>query len=234
MSSGVAWWAGYLVSLAAFVVLGLRDPDTARRSAVWSMTATFAGMALLATLRTLTIGGWFTPGPGFAAWFTVSALLATRGRPTRLAVGTPLDPPPHDLAHRGRRAPRAQCSSPNPVAVLQRVRPGHHRLVRPAPRVTGPVRRQTTKTAPLTGHAADSVRCGQPDLPRAARPGRCDVLPLPQSTCALVNPHGGHERHHNAHHEASHDQRASQMRTCERAPDEPRGDLEGAESDKTH
>ena len=92
MSSGVAWWAGYLVSLAAFVVLGLRDPDTARRSAVWSMTATFAGMAVLATLRTLTIGQWLTPGPGFAAWFTVSALLATRGRPTRLAVGTPLDP----------------------------------------------------------------------------------------------------------------------------------------------
>lgn len=92
MSAAGAWWTGYVVSLAAFVVLGLRDPDTARRSTVWSMTATFAGMTVLATLRTLTGGGWFAPGPGFAAWFIVSALLATAGRPTRLAVGTPLDP----------------------------------------------------------------------------------------------------------------------------------------------
>ena len=92
MSVGVAWLGLYLVCLAAFVALGLRDPDTERRSSTWSMTGTFAGLAVVAALRTLLTGQWFAAGPGIAAWLIVSALLACAGRPTRLATGTALDP----------------------------------------------------------------------------------------------------------------------------------------------
>jgi hypothetical protein len=56
------------------------------------MAGTFAGLAVVAALRTLLTGRWFTAGPGIAAWLIVSALLACAGRPTRLAIGTPLDP----------------------------------------------------------------------------------------------------------------------------------------------
>lgn len=85
-------WAGYLLSLAAFVYLGLRDPDTARRETVWPMAGSLAGLAVLAVLRSLTDHVRFAVGPGIAAWLVLSALLATAGRPTRLAVGTQLDP----------------------------------------------------------------------------------------------------------------------------------------------
>lgn len=88
----IAWWTGYLVCLAAFVYLGLRDPDTARRETVWPMAASLGVLAVLAALRSPTADGQFIAGPGIAAWLVVSALLATAGRPTRLAVGTPLDP----------------------------------------------------------------------------------------------------------------------------------------------
>lgn len=85
-------WVGYLLSLAAFVYLGLRDPDTARRETVWPMAGSLAGLAILAALRSLTDHVRFAAGPSIAAWLVLSALLATTGRPTRLAVGTQIDP----------------------------------------------------------------------------------------------------------------------------------------------
>lgn len=56
------------------------------------MAGSLAGLAVLAALGSLTDHVRFAVGPGIAAWLVPSALLATAGRPTRLAVGTHLDP----------------------------------------------------------------------------------------------------------------------------------------------
>ena len=85
-------WAGYLLALAGFVYLGVRDPDTARRATVWPMAGSLVGLAVLAALRSVTGHLGFVAGPDIAAWLVLSALLATAGRPTRLAIGTQLDP----------------------------------------------------------------------------------------------------------------------------------------------
>ena len=86
-------WAVYLSFLAIFVALGLRDPDKQRRAAVWPMAASFCGLAALAVARTLfTDTGSLDVGPWIAWWLLVAALIATAGRPVRLAIGTPLDP----------------------------------------------------------------------------------------------------------------------------------------------
>ena len=81
-----------MVTLVAFVLLGVRDPDIPRRGTVWPMAASFGGLAVNAAVRTLAVGGQFAVGPGVAAWLVISALLASAGRPIRLAVDTSIDP----------------------------------------------------------------------------------------------------------------------------------------------
>ncbi|HLN77346.1 MAG TPA: hypothetical protein VK204_09905 [Nocardioidaceae bacterium] len=101
-----AWLAVYVALLAMFVVLGLNDPDTERRAVVWPMAGSFGGLAALAVARTLFTGSPLGPGPWIACWFVVAALIASAGRPIRLAIGTPLDPKLFDISVQERRSAR--------------------------------------------------------------------------------------------------------------------------------
>ena len=88
----IIWGVVYVAFLAIFVALGLNDPDTHRRAAVWPMAASLGGLAALALARTVFVGNPVGPGPWLACWLVVAALIASAGRPVRLALGTPLDP----------------------------------------------------------------------------------------------------------------------------------------------
>jgi hypothetical protein len=88
----IVWVVVYVALLAIFVVLGLSDPDRQRRTAVWPMAASLGGLAALALVRTLFLGRPLGAAPWLACWLVVAALIATAGRPVRLALGTPLDP----------------------------------------------------------------------------------------------------------------------------------------------
>lgn len=90
--SVIVWGVVYVAVLATFVALGMKDPDTQRQATVWPMAASFGGLAALAWARTLFMGT--PPGPGLwlSSWLVVAALIASAGRPVRLALGTPLDP----------------------------------------------------------------------------------------------------------------------------------------------
>lgn len=90
--SVIIWGVVYVAFLALFVALGLTDPDTQRRAVVWPMAASFGGLAVLALARALFVGAPLGPGPWLACWLVVAALIASAGRPVRLALGTPLDP----------------------------------------------------------------------------------------------------------------------------------------------
>jgi hypothetical protein len=105
----IIWGAVYVALLALFVALGLNDPDTQRRTVVWPMAASFGGLAALALARTLFVGAPFGPGPWLACWLVVAALIASAGRPVRLALGTPLDPKQSSAtSHEQRTAKRAR------------------------------------------------------------------------------------------------------------------------------
>ncbi len=88
----IVWGVVYAAFLAIFFTLGLNDPDTQRRAVVWPMAASLGGLAALALARTLVTGSPLGPGPWLACWLLVAALIASAGRPVRLAIGTPLDP----------------------------------------------------------------------------------------------------------------------------------------------
>jgi hypothetical protein len=88
----IVWGFVYVAFLAIFVALGLNEPDTQRRAAVWPMAASLGGLAALALARTVFVGNPLGPGPWLACWLVVATLVASAGRPVRLALGTPLDP----------------------------------------------------------------------------------------------------------------------------------------------
>jgi hypothetical protein len=88
----IVWGSVYVAFLATFVALGLNDADTQRRAAVWPMAISLGGLAALALARALFVGSPLGPGPWLACWLVVAALVASAGRPVRLAIGTPLDP----------------------------------------------------------------------------------------------------------------------------------------------
>ena len=56
------------------------------------MAASLGGLAVLALARTFFVGAPLGPAPWLACWLVVAALIASAGRPVRLALGTPLDP----------------------------------------------------------------------------------------------------------------------------------------------
>lgn len=56
------------------------------------MAGSLGGLAGLALVRTLLEGNEPGPGPWLAIWLIVAAIVASAGRPVRLALGTPLDP----------------------------------------------------------------------------------------------------------------------------------------------
>lgn len=96
----------YVGFLATFVALGMSDPDTQRRAAVWPMAASFGGLAALALARTLFVGTPLGPGLWLPSWLVVAALIASAGRPVRLALGTPLDPKQAMVSAQERRIAR--------------------------------------------------------------------------------------------------------------------------------
>jgi hypothetical protein len=85
---------------------GLNDPDTQRRTVVWPMAASLGGLAALAVARTVFIGIPPGPGPWMACWLVAAALIASAGRPVRLAIGTPLDPKMLTASDQARRSAR--------------------------------------------------------------------------------------------------------------------------------
>lgn len=99
----------YVALLALFVALGLNDPDAQRRPAVWPMAASLVGLAALAVIRALFSGLPVGPGPWLACWLVVAALIASAGRPVRLALGTSVDPKQSDVSvHEQRTGKRAR------------------------------------------------------------------------------------------------------------------------------
>lgn len=107
--SVIIWGVVYVAFLALFVALGLNDPDTQRRAAIWPMAASLGGLAALALARTLFVDSPLGPGPWLACWLVVAALIASAGRPVRLALGTPLDPKQSTAsAHEQRTARRSR------------------------------------------------------------------------------------------------------------------------------
>ena len=106
LSSVLAWLVVYVAFLAVFVVLGLSDPDTERRTVVWPMAGSLGGLAAIALARTLSTDRPLGSAPWIACWLVVAALIASAGRPIRLAIGTPLDPKLGEITAEERRSAR--------------------------------------------------------------------------------------------------------------------------------
>lgn len=131
--SVIVWGVVYVALLALFVALGLNDSDLQRRAVVWPMAASFGGLAALAWARTLFVGVPLGPGPWLACWLVVAALIASAGRPVRLALGTPLDPKQSSASsHEQRTAKRARLLTLVTfaawIAIAVLVRPGLFRF----------------------------------------------------------------------------------------------------------